>query len=49
MSAADKVKVANAAKEAARAVIKTVRVDVESMLKDPPPKASLPKRHRAKK
>jgi hypothetical protein len=47
-SAADKVKVANAAKKAARAVMKTVHVDVDSLLKEPPPIASSFKKHRNK-
>jgi len=41
---ADKVKVANAAKKAARSVRKNVKVDVNAMLKDPPPPAPRRKR-----
>jgi hypothetical protein len=36
-SVTDKVKVTNAAKKAAKSVLKTANVDVDSLLKDPPP------------
>ena len=43
-TAADKTKVANAARKAARSVRKSVKVDVNAMLKDPPPPAPSRKR-----
>jgi len=39
-NAADKVRVRNAAKKAARSVKRKVRVDVDAMLKDPPAAAN---------